>query len=169
MWCNEDSWSSSHKRICKVCYIFLNLTTVKSFDQSFFINKKVSCKVQKNDTLFHLCESFFVDHLTRIICQRYMDRDIITLAVDFIQRFAVFDGSWQIPRCIDGNKRVISVNFHVEVVCSIGYENTDCSKTNNTNLFVLDFSSGKCFFGFFHCLCDVRVFFVLFYPFISTD
>ena len=93
MWCNEDSWSSSHKRICKVCYIFLNLTTVKSFDQSFFINKKVSCKVQKNDTLFHLCESFFVDHLTRIICQRYIDRDIITLAVDFIQRFAVFDGS----------------------------------------------------------------------------
>ena len=89
-----------------------------------------------------------------------MDRDIITLAVDFIQRFAVFDGSWQIPRCIDGNKRVISVNFHAKMCCRICNHSSNRTKTDDTKFLSTDLTSGKLLFLFFSQFVDM--FFILF-------
>ena len=169
MRCYEDSRSACYGCICKVCYVFLNLAAVKSFYKGILVNEKVSCEVQKNDTVFHLCESFFVDHLACVVCKRYMDSDVVALAVDLIQGFAVFDGSGKVPCCIDGDERVISVNFHSQMCCRVCNHGSDRTKTDDTKLLTADLTSCKLFFLFLSQFVDVFFVFFVCYPLNTTN
>ena len=169
MWCYKDSRSSCNQRVCKVCYIFLNLSAVKCSDQCFFIYKKISRKVQKYNTVFHLCESLFVYHLASIISKWYMNGDVIALAVDLIQRFAVFDGSGKIPCRINGNKRIVSINFHTKMCCRVCNHGTDRTKANDTKLFTADLTSCKLLFLLFCQFVDVFFVFFMCYPLDTTN
>ena len=68
----------------KVCYILFHLATVQRLNQRILVNQKVTGKVQKYNTVFHLIKSLFVDHLLCGIQKRYMYSDIIALAVNLI-------------------------------------------------------------------------------------
>ena len=68
----------------KVCYILFHLAAVQRLNQRILVNQKVTGKVQKYNTVFHLIKSLFVDHLLCGIQKRYMYSDIIALAVNLI-------------------------------------------------------------------------------------
>ena len=169
MWCYKDSRSACYSCICKVSNIFLYLSAVKSFYKGFLVNEKVSCEVQKNDSIFHLCESLTVDHLACVVCKRYMDGDVIALAVDLIQRFAVFDGSGQVPCCINGDERVISVDFHSKMCCRVCNHGSNRTKSDNTQFLTADLTSCKLFFLFLSQFVDVFFVFFMCYPLNTSN
>ena len=156
---NKDSLAACHDGIGEVCYVFLYLAAFQRVDQRFLVYQKISGEVKKNHTVLHFRESVSVDHLPGAVQQRNMDRNIIALAVDLIQGFAVFDRSGKIPCGVDGEIGIVSVNFHSQMGSGIGYKRADCSQSDDTQLLAADLAAGELFFLFLRQLVDV--FFIL--------
>ena len=112
---NKDSLAACHDGIGEVCYVFLYLAAFQRVDQRFLVYQKISGEVKKNHAVLHFRKSVSVDHLPGAVQQRNMDRNIIALAVDLIQGFAVFDRSGKIPCGVDGEIGIVSVNFHSQM------------------------------------------------------
>ena len=98
-----------------------------------------------------------------------MDSDVITLAVDLIQGFAVFDGSGKIPCSINGDKRVISVYFHSQMCGRVCYHGTNGTKSDDTKFLATDLASCKLFLLFFSKFVNVFFIFFMCYPFNTAN
>ena len=164
MWGYQNALASCNCLVGKVCYIFFNLTTLNSLDQCLLINKKISCKIQKNHAIFHFLESFFVDHLLCAVKKGHMNGDVIALAVDLIQALAVLDGSGQVPCCINRKIWVIAIYFHAKTACCVCHHGSDGSKTDDTKLFAADLASCELFFLLLGKLANVLFIFLLCNP-----
>ena len=93
-----------------------------------------------------------------------MNSNIITLAVNLVQTLTVLDRTGKIPCCIDGNIRVISVNFHSKSSCCICNHTSNSAKTNDTKLFAHDLTACKLFLLLLSKLVDVFLVFLSLHP-----
>ena len=98
-----------------------------------------------------------------------MNRDIITFFIKFIYAFGMMNASGKSPCGIYRNIRIISVNIHSEISCRICNKNTDCAKSDYSELLALDFTSRKSFLSFFGVFCDISIFFILLNPVNTSD
>ena len=97
-----------------------------------------------------------------------MNGDVIALAVDLIQALAVLDGSGKIPCRINGDIRIISINFHSKSRSSVCYHCPDGSQTDNSQLFTHDLASCELFLLFLSKLADIFLIFFFGNPFNTT-
>ena len=165
---DKDSFPAGYQRIGKVRHIFFDFAALKGFDQSFLVYQKIPCEVEKNHSVFHIRKGFPVDHLSCTVKKRNMDSDIVTLAVDLIQSFAVFDRSGKIPCGVDRKVRIVSVNFHSKMGGGISNHGTDGSQSDDTQLLAADLAASELFFLFLRQLVDVFLILLLSDPLDPT-
>ena len=84
-----------------------------------------------------------------------MNSDVIAVFIDRIHIHDMFYGAGQHPCGVDGDKRVVAVNFHSEGCGSVRYLTADGTETDDSELFALDLVSGKGLFALLHLLADV--------------
>ena len=84
-----------------------------------------------------------------------MDSDVITVFVDRVHVHDMFYGARQHPCGVDGDKRVIPVNFHSESRGSVCDLTADRTETDDAELLALDLVSCKGLFAFLHLLADI--------------
>ena len=84
-----------------------------------------------------------------------MDSDVITVFVDRVHVHDMFYGARQHPCGVDGDKRVIPVNFHSESRGSVCDLTADRTETDDAELLALDLVSCKGLFALLHLLRNV--------------
>ena len=93
-----------------------------------------------------------------------MDCYEITVSEDIIKIGYMLDIPAKAPCSIYGNIRVISVYFHSHMLSSISYSDTDCTKSDNTQLLAHDLSSGEILLLLLRCLGNILIILISLYP-----
>ena len=96
----------------EVGYVAFNLSLLQGLGHIIIIYKQISCEVQDYHTLLHIRHRRLVDHLSRSVKKRNVERYVIALFIDCVGRHDVLHISGKHPGSIDGNKRIVSVNLH---------------------------------------------------------
>ena len=164
MRCHDTILHTCCGRIREITHIASDLTGLHCLYHGFFIYQKISCIIQKDHSILHLCDGLFIDHLFGTLQKRYMNGDIITFPINIIHIGNMCDLSGQVPGRINGYIWIIAIYFHSKMDCGIGYQNTDRSQTDDTQLFTLYFASGKILLFFFCQFGNVFITAFCFYP-----
>ena len=98
-----------------------------------------------------------------------MDCNVITVFVDRVHVHDMFYGARQHPCGVDGDKRVIPVNFHSESRGSVCDLTADRTETDDAELLALDLVSCKGLFAFLHLLADIFFPSMFSAPFDTSD
>ena len=127
----EDTFVSCSRCIREVAYITADLSFVKCLEHCLFVHQTVSCKVEDNCVLLHHGDRLRIDHPLGGIQQRYMNSDVITLSVDRLNIRDMLYLTVQVPCPVDGDKRIVSIDFHSQSDGSVGNHVADGSKTDH--------------------------------------
>ena len=142
----------------------MNAVGFQCLYNGFLIYQGTSCKIQYNNTRFHQRNRICSDHSLGAVHQRYMNGDVVTLKINLVNIGSVVYISGKLPCCFYRNKRVITVYFHAKGNSCICYQNTDGSKTDDTQFLSFDLTARKLFLLLLGKLLNLFVLTLRLYP-----
>ena len=103
-----------------------------SGDQVFCLDQTTTGSIYKNDTIFHLSDSFFVDDVFGFFCKWAVKADEVTGCKEFIQRYIL-----QIIQALVRVK-VISDDSHAESLADFCHCLADFTGTDDSGSFLIE-------------------------------
>ena len=156
-------------RIREVGYVGLYLAPGQCFCHVIVIHQHIAGEIQDADTVLHACDGLLVDHALRTVDGGYMDRDIVTLIVDFIEDRRVMHLLREIPGRLHGEVRIIAIDLHPEIDGGIRDEYADRTEADDAEGLALDLTAGEVLFCLLGILLDGRDIGMLPDPLIAAD
>ncbi len=148
----------------EIGHVLADLSLLDSVQNRILVYKQVTGKIEENHPVLHLVDCFLVDHTLCGIHQRHMNRDQITLFINFLHVQNMLHVTAQIPCRIHGYIRVVTVYFHAQMLRHIGHSDTDRTQSDDTQLLTLDFGTCKILLRLLRVLSYILVALVFLHP-----
>ena len=166
---HDRSFHTGDLRCREICHITFHCSGNQCVYHILAVHKGIAGKIQDHNILFHQTDGVFIDHPDGILQRRHMDRNIITLSVQFINRLCVMDIPGQSPCGINGYIGVIPIYIHSKMYGGICHEHSDRAKSDNSELLAQKFCPGESLFTLLRQFCKITVLFMFLYPVDTSD